>query len=68
MPGLIDAHYHMTDYAYLTTMRKHGITTALDMGTFQYSADVACKATGVIDIKHVSSTNILVVTRDFSPF
>lgn len=50
IPGLIDAHCHITSCSYLTTMRQYGVTTALDMGTFPYSAVSACKASGVTDI------------------
>ncbi|GFG12712.1 adenine deaminase 2 [Aspergillus udagawae] len=51
IPGLIDSHCHITDCSYLTTMRQYGITTALDMGTYPYSALSACKAQGVTDIR-----------------
>lgn len=50
IPGLIDAHCHITSCSYLTTMRRYGVTTALDMGSFPYSAVSACKASGVTDI------------------
>ncbi|KFZ20352.1 hypothetical protein V502_03223 [Pseudogymnoascus sp. VKM F-4520 (FW-2644)] len=50
IPGLIDAHCHITSCSYLTTMRQYGVTTALDMGSFPYSAVSACKASGVTDI------------------
>jgi imidazolonepropionase-like amidohydrolase len=55
IPGYIDAHCHVTSCSYLTTMRDYGITTALDMGTFPYSAVSACKAPGVTDIKGSSA-------------
>ncbi|GFF41969.1 adenine deaminase 2 [Aspergillus udagawae] len=51
IPGLIDSHCHITDCSYLTTMRQYGITTALEMGTYPYSALSACKAQGVTDIR-----------------
>lgn len=51
IPGLIDSHCHVTSCAYLTTMRQYGITTALDMGTYPYSAISSCKGHGVTDIR-----------------
>jgi imidazolonepropionase-like amidohydrolase len=33
LPGLIDSHIHLTDEATLTALARHGVTTALDMGT-----------------------------------
>jgi imidazolonepropionase-like amidohydrolase len=33
LPGLIDCHIHLTDDATLSTLARHGVTTALDMGT-----------------------------------
>lgn len=34
LPGLIDSHIHLTDTGDLEQMAKHGVTTALDMGTW----------------------------------
>lgn len=42
-PALIDAHTHVTNCSYLTALRQYGVTTALDMGKFPYSAISACK-------------------------
>jgi imidazolonepropionase-like amidohydrolase len=50
MPGFIDTHCHITSCSSLTTMRQFGITTALDLGTFPYSAVSACHADGVTDV------------------
>jgi imidazolonepropionase-like amidohydrolase len=33
LPGLIDCHIHLTDENTLTALARHGVTTALDMGT-----------------------------------
>jgi imidazolonepropionase-like amidohydrolase len=33
LPGLIDCHVHLTDDATLPALARHGVTTALDMGT-----------------------------------
>jgi imidazolonepropionase-like amidohydrolase len=33
LPGLIDSHVHLTDDDTLTALARHGVTTALDMGT-----------------------------------
>ncbi|HEY0932388.1 MAG TPA: amidohydrolase family protein [Trebonia sp.] len=33
LPGLIDCHIHLTDEATLAALARHGVTTALDMGT-----------------------------------
>jgi imidazolonepropionase-like amidohydrolase len=35
IPGLIDTHCHIQSCSYLNTMRQYGVTTALDMGTYQ---------------------------------
>lgn len=51
IPGLIDAHCHITSCSYLNSMRKYGVTTALDMGTFPYSAVSSCRKSGVTDIR-----------------
>jgi imidazolonepropionase-like amidohydrolase len=51
LPGFIDAHCHIQECSYLTPMRQYGITTALDMGSFPYSALVACRAPGVTDVR-----------------
>ena len=51
IPGLIDAHTHVTNCSYLTALRQYGVTTALDMGTYPYSAIKTCKGTvGVTDL------------------
>ncbi|WP_026341316.1 amidohydrolase family protein [Actinomadura atramentaria] len=34
LPGLIDAHVHLRDRGTLEELREHGVTTALDMGTW----------------------------------
>ncbi|ACU34829.1 amidohydrolase family protein [Actinosynnema mirum] len=34
LPGLVDAHVHVTTEAQLTALRDHGVTTALDMAAF----------------------------------
>jgi len=51
IPGLIDSHVHLTDCAYLATLQKYGITTALDMGTTPYEAVAKCGEHGVTDIR-----------------
>jgi imidazolonepropionase-like amidohydrolase len=51
LPGLIDAHTHITDCAYLDAMRRYGVTTALDMGTYPVSSIDACRASDVTDIR-----------------
>ena len=33
LPGLIDCHIHLTDESTLAALARHGVTTALDMGT-----------------------------------
>jgi hypothetical protein len=47
IPGLIDAHCQVTSCSHLTTLRQYGVTIAVDMGTYPYSAISACKARGV---------------------
>ncbi len=51
LPGFIDAHCHVQECSYLTPMRQYGITTALDMGSFPYTALEACRAAGVTDVR-----------------
>ena len=51
IPGLIDSHVHLTDCAYLATLQKYGVTTALDMGTAPYEAVAKCGEHGVTDIR-----------------
>ncbi|KAH7398027.1 putative hydrolase [Cadophora sp. MPI-SDFR-AT-0126] len=51
IPGLIDSHVHLTDCAYLSMLQKHGVTTALDMGTAPYDAVMKCGEHGVTDIR-----------------
>ena len=34
LPGLIDCHIHLADAATLPALARHGVTTALDMGTW----------------------------------
>lgn len=50
LPGLIDTHCHNQSCSYLNAMRQYDVTTALDMGTFPYSAVTACRAVGLTDI------------------
>jgi imidazolonepropionase-like amidohydrolase len=33
LPGLIDSHIHLTDDTTLAALARHGVTTAIDMGT-----------------------------------
>ena len=51
IPGLIDSHVRLTDCAYLGTMQKYGVTTALDMGTTPFEAVAKCSEHGVTDIR-----------------
>ena len=51
LPGFIDSHCHIQECSYLTPMRQYGVTTALDMGSFPYSGLVACRASGVTDVR-----------------
>ncbi|WP_440902629.1 hypothetical protein [Actinosynnema sp.] len=38
LPGLVDAHVHVTTEAQLTALRDHGATTALDVAAFPITA------------------------------
>jgi len=51
IPGLIDSHVHLSDCAYLATLQKYGVTTALDVGTTPYEAVAKCGEHGVTDIR-----------------
>ncbi|KAG4430891.1 hypothetical protein IFR05_013621 [Cadophora sp. M221] len=51
IPGLIDSNVRLTDCAYLLTLQKYGVTTALDMGTFPYGDVMKCGEHGVTDIQ-----------------
>ena len=42
LPGLIDCHIHLTDDATLAALARHGVTTALDMGTDHRSLSRRC--------------------------
>jgi imidazolonepropionase-like amidohydrolase len=59
IPDLIDTHCHVTQCSYLNTMQQYGITTALDMGTFPYSAISACHSSGVTDVKGSGAAGIV---------
>ncbi len=50
LPGFIDTHCHVQACSDLTALRKYGVTTALDMGTYPYSSIVACRAPGVTSV------------------
>ncbi|KAH9214571.1 hypothetical protein DL95DRAFT_365727 [Leptodontidium sp. 2 PMI_412] len=51
IPGLIDSNVRLTDCAYLSTLQKYGVTTALDMGTYPYDAVMKCGEHGVTDVQ-----------------
>lgn len=51
IPGLIDSNVRLTDCAQLSELQKHGVTTALDMGTHPYGAVMKCGEHGVTDIQ-----------------
>ncbi len=56
LPGLIDAHVHLTGVDDLKTLAAHGITSALDMGTWPSAlvADLR-RAEKVTDIRSVGA-------------
>ncbi|KAK2783469.1 hypothetical protein FQN52_009589 [Onygenales sp. PD_12] len=45
IPGLIDAHAHITSCSYLSTIARYGITTVMDLGAFPYSSIEECRET-----------------------
>ena len=52
LPGLIDCHIHLTDEATLTALAGHGVTTALDMGTWPPELVTSLRGRpGVTDIR-----------------
>lgn len=52
LPGLIDCHVHLTDEATLTALARHGVTTALDMGTESPSLVASLRGRpGVTDVR-----------------
>jgi imidazolonepropionase-like amidohydrolase len=52
LPGLIDCHIHLTDAATLTALAAHGVTTALDMGTWPPDLITSLRGQpGVTDIR-----------------
>src|SRR6202522_4836920 len=52
LPGLIDCHIHLTDEATLTALAGHGVTTALDMGTWPPELVASLRGRpGVTDIR-----------------
>ncbi|MFB7652415.1 MULTISPECIES: hypothetical protein [unclassified Streptomyces] len=52
LPGLIDAHVHLSDVPALHAFAAHGITTALDMGTWPASLVVSLRGRpGLTDIR-----------------
>ncbi len=52
LPGLIDCHIHLTDAATLTALARHGVTTALDMGTWPPELVASLRGQrGVTDIR-----------------
>ncbi|MFF5075443.1 amidohydrolase family protein [Actinoplanes sp. NPDC000266] len=46
LPGLIDAHVHLSDPEQLSTLARFGVTTALDMGTWPTEFVTALRAAG----------------------
>ena len=52
LPGLIDCHIHLTDENTLTALARHGVTTALDMGTWPPELVASLRSRpGVTDIR-----------------
>ncbi|GGM94522.1 hypothetical protein GCM10011609_35020 [Lentzea pudingi] len=47
LPGLIDSHVHLSDLQALEQFAAHGVTTALDMGTWPPSLVDYCVTTPV---------------------
>ena len=63
IPGLIDSHVHLTDCAYLSTLQKYGVTTALDMGTYPYDTMMNCHDHGVTDVRGSGAAGTVNGTR-----
>lgn len=51
LPGLIDAHVHLRGTGDLATLRRWGVTTALDMGTWPPSLIDELRATNSTDVR-----------------
>ncbi|PGH18988.1 hypothetical protein AJ79_00021 [Helicocarpus griseus UAMH5409] len=43
IPGVIDAHAHVTSCSQLFTTAQYGVTTVLDLGAFPYSTILECR-------------------------
>lgn len=59
LPGLIDAHVHLSGPDILSRLRAHGVTTALDMGTWPAQRVAGLRGvTGATDVRSAGTPAI----------